>query len=122
MNLCRLCSLACLTAFAWSGEPPEVSLPTATPKKPAEWVQQLGHDEYQRRIEAYQALLAIGKKAYFAIKRVEDSEDLEVRRAARKLLMEIGTALIDDLALTLLSGIKSADGHLDTIQFGSQKN
>lgn len=53
------------------------------------WIRQLGDENYQKREEARAALTRAGATAVAALKAVENSPDIEIRNAAKRLLSEL---------------------------------
>lgn len=69
-----------------TGQPPAV----ATKKSAAQWIEELGSDSYRTRLDAEQALRALGKQAVPELeKAAAQAKDAEVQWRARRLLRQI---------------------------------
>src|SRR5262245_35254581 len=78
--------------------------PPARSHDPATLVRRLGSDEYERRVAAEQALLALGARAVPAVEAGRQHADLEVRRRCQAVLKKLRLALCERRVEALRAG------------------
>lgn len=96
------CCLPALAQDKPAPEPPPPAVDEDLQEEIDELIEELGHRSFKRREAACARLLEIGEQAIPALRKVMNSDELEIRWRARKVLVDLG-ALVDP---ELLAGVK----------------